>query len=490
MSSENKNWLSYWAIKSSPLSLFDRAMSNVQWFLQTEEWKNFQQWRSRLQKDFSEHLSDHAIQLVYNKKTWKLLYSQGHDDSVEKDFLNTLSFYVKKLLDLGIDVSMLTTAEQTKYMLTLESFIKTEETHTNNQALIAQVLDNAPPPLQSHSCDKKIHKLLSDRTVTKPVKDNIVRFLSWLKSTDQSIEAEDILQEVLIKAVEKSSSFIGDKVGFIKWFQKMAKNHCIDFTRNINRAKRRVHLKWTQWKSDSWLNRVEEMLTDQQYWEIPVDNQWLQVLYHAILALTEKQKKVILLRYFQGKSFKEIAAELNIPTNTALWAARYAKKNLSKNPQIKQYFLWDDDVLLTEQKNNEYVQHVNLCKWDIDRALHYINNFDDLYLTTFYSRLNHITHSEKHLLKQLFHDFFVYWQKFIDNVWLKNIQEFNEHCHYVEFLAKSDDTTQLYTVFLDTLRVSYRLELVKEMQQYFTIQQMYSVLFPLQKNTTQKSDGN
>ena len=59
----------------------------------------------------------------------------------------------------------------------------------------------------------------------------------------------------------------------------------------------------------------------------------------AIAKLPEKQREMLLLRYFADMPFKEIAELINVNQNTCLGRMRYAIKNLKKYlvPKVKKY---------------------------------------------------------------------------------------------------------------------------------------------------------
>lgn len=55
--------------------------------------------------------------------------------------------------------------------------------------------------------------------------------------------------------------------------------------------------------------------------------------------LPAEQKEVVLMRYYMGLSFKEIADETNVSINTALGRMRYALINMRKMIDEKQLIL-------------------------------------------------------------------------------------------------------------------------------------------------------
>ena len=51
---------------------------------------------------------------------------------------------------------------------------------------------------------------------------------------------------------------------------------------------------------------------------------------HLVERLPDEQREVVMLRYFSGLSFKEIAEQTDVSINTALGRMRYALINLRK----------------------------------------------------------------------------------------------------------------------------------------------------------------
>lgn len=137
--------------------------------------------------------------------------------------------------------------------------------------------------------------------------------------------ADDIFQETLIKVVRFVREGRYTENGkFLSWVLRIAHNQVIDYFRqkkqrnNISEGDAGYDLLNHPKFSDRTVE--EQLITDQ----IEADVRKL------IDFLPPEQKEVVLMRYYMGLSFKEIAEQTNVSINTALGRMRYALINLRK----------------------------------------------------------------------------------------------------------------------------------------------------------------
>ena len=137
--------------------------------------------------------------------------------------------------------------------------------------------------------------------------------------------ADDIFQETLIKVVRFVREGRYTENGkFLSWVLRIAHNQVIDYFRqkkqrnNISEGDASYDLLNHPKFSDRTVE--ERLITDQ----IEADVRKL------IDFLPSEQKEVVLMRYYMGLSFKEIAEQTNVSINTALGRMRYALINLRK----------------------------------------------------------------------------------------------------------------------------------------------------------------
>ena len=137
--------------------------------------------------------------------------------------------------------------------------------------------------------------------------------------------ADDIFPETLIKVVRFVREGRYTENGkFLSWVLRIAHNQVIDYFRqkkqrnNISEGDAGYDLLNHPKFSDRTVE--ERLITDQ----IEADVRKL------IDFLPSEQKEVVLMRYYMGLSFKEIAEQTNVSINTALGRMRYALINLRK----------------------------------------------------------------------------------------------------------------------------------------------------------------
>ncbi len=128
--------------------------------------------------------------------------------------------------------------------------------------------------------------------------------LSWLGRADL---AEDVVQDAFLQLMQR-----GAKVGRIRNFQaylfRMVRNQSCRLSHQ--RAKENP-----QAPTDS-LNLVEARSSD--------DREGAELLNRALSKLLPEQREVVMLKTYDNMTFKEIAAALGIPANTAASRYRYA----------------------------------------------------------------------------------------------------------------------------------------------------------------------
>ena len=146
--------------------------------------------------------------------------------------------------------------------------------------------------------------------------------------------ADDIFQETLIKLVRFVQDGRYTENGkFLSWVLRIAHNQVIDYFRqkkqrnNVSEGDAGYDILNNQKFSD---HTVEEKL---------ITNQIETDVRKLIDFLPPEQKEVVLMRYYMGLSFKEIAEQTDVSINTALGRMRYALINLRKLIDEKQLIL-------------------------------------------------------------------------------------------------------------------------------------------------------
>ena len=146
--------------------------------------------------------------------------------------------------------------------------------------------------------------------------------------------ADDIFQETLIKVVRFVQEGRYTENGkFLSWVLRIAHNQVIDYFRQ---KKQRNNVSEGDAGYDILNNRK---FSDHTVEEKLITNQIETDVRKLIDFLPPEQKEVVLMRYYMGLSFKEIAEQTDVSINTALGRMRYALINLRKLIDEKQLIL-------------------------------------------------------------------------------------------------------------------------------------------------------
>lgn len=144
---------------------------------------------------------------------------------------------------------------------------------------------------------------------------------SILKKTE---EAEDILQEVFTSIWEKVDQFDYEKGTPYTWIVSLTRNKAID------RLRSKVYKE--QKKQATSLDDGETFVPLFSEENNPLENTILsdraKRVYNALEKLTEKQRTVIQIAYFDGLSQTEISDEYDIPLGTVKTRMRDGMKKL------------------------------------------------------------------------------------------------------------------------------------------------------------------
>jgi RNA polymerase sigma factor (sigma-70 family) len=143
--------------------------------------------------------------------------------------------------------------------------------------------------------------------------------------------AEDILQEVYIKAIQKlkENAYANDGK-FCAWLSRIARNLCMDYFRKIQNKAKKVTLSDGRDIFD-YLDLQVDSVQD-SVMRAQSGNRVKQLLE----LIPQDQRDVIVMRLYNDMSFKEIAEETNTTINTCLGRMRYGLINLRKLVDEKQ----------------------------------------------------------------------------------------------------------------------------------------------------------
>lgn len=156
-------------------------------------------------------------------------------------------------------------------------------------------------------------------------KDSVFNYLNYtLKSQEQ---AEDAFQDVFMKVIMYLNAGKYQETGkFYNWLMRIVHNMLIDKHR---RAKNDIMFVSKEESEVDILNDPSVAVNENREIEM-IDQQLMDDVKHLISLLPETQREVLLMRYYNNLSFKEIAENTNCSINTALGRMRYAIMNLKK----------------------------------------------------------------------------------------------------------------------------------------------------------------
>lgn len=149
--------------------------------------------------------------------------------------------------------------------------------------------------------------------------------------------AEDIFQETFVKAIMTIKQGRYTESGkFRAWINRIAHNLIID---NYRQEKNEQTISNDECEVDLFNNAKlsEKTIEDEM-----VKAQILTDVKRLIEYLPDNQKEVLLLRYYQDLSFKEIADITGVSINTALGRMRYAILNMRRMADEKNMILTMD----------------------------------------------------------------------------------------------------------------------------------------------------
>jgi len=137
--------------------------------------------------------------------------------------------------------------------------------------------------------------------------------------------ADDIFQETFIKAVRViDDGRYTDNGKFLSWIIRIAHNQVIDHFR-AQKQSRQVTEAEAGYDVLGTLRFAERTVEDEL-----VSSQIENDVRRLVELLPDEQREVVMMRYYGGLSFKEIAEQTDVSINTALGRMRYALINLRR----------------------------------------------------------------------------------------------------------------------------------------------------------------
>lgn len=118
----------------------------------------------------------------------------------------------------------------------------------------------------------------------------------FLEKVGDKFLAEDLCSDVFVKVLNKYDSFDESKASLSTWIFTIARNTLIDYFRG-----RKVFEEVSE--EMSVLSDIDDEICE---------NETLEELANALERLEQRERDIVILRYYSGVTLKEIAMKLNI----------------------------------------------------------------------------------------------------------------------------------------------------------------------------------
>ena len=139
--------------------------------------------------------------------------------------------------------------------------------------------------------------IITDLQREKIYRDYHERVCGYIRSRINDMQdAEDIASSVFVKVFEKLDSFDESRASLSTWIYTIARNTLTDYYRT---KKQFVELTEAQESGFS----VEDEICNEEM---------LERLADALESLPERERNIVILRYYSGRTLKEIAGRLGI----------------------------------------------------------------------------------------------------------------------------------------------------------------------------------
>ena len=150
-------------------------------------------------------------------------------------------------------------------------------------------------------------------------KDRILK-LACLVTRDQQ-DAHDVTQETFLRLIKRIRTFDETRASFDTWLYAIVMN----LARDHLRRKKRLPLAWDQSIHGELIGPLA-----MQPENLSLNHEWQRTIWHAVNALKEKQRMVVVLRYYLDLSCAEIADVLGCAEGTVHSRLHYARLALEQ----------------------------------------------------------------------------------------------------------------------------------------------------------------
>ncbi|WP_060875518.1 RNA polymerase sigma factor [Myroides odoratus] len=163
-----------------------------------------------------------------------------------------------------------------------------------------------------HNGNTSLFGILYDRYGQKVYQ----KCLGFAESRDA---AEDLTQDVFVKLYLNLKSFRGESK-FSTWLYSFTYNHCVNYSKSILKRQRdNVELQ----EEAMYVSTADEEVTDEEIFSLTVEK-----LQEALSLIDPEDKIVLLMKYQDDKSIREIAQLLELGESAVKMRLHRAKKKI------------------------------------------------------------------------------------------------------------------------------------------------------------------
>lgn len=141
-------------------------------------------------------------------------------------------------------------------------------------------------------------------------------------------DALDLSQEAFVRAYRAINKLDVDRK-FFTWYYQILRHLCFNFLRDRAR-----HTRSFSEVGENWLNQIPDGNQDAS--RLVEQEEMKEVVWKALTSLKEHEREIIILKEFQGMSYKKIAGLLDCPLGTVMSRLYSARKAI--RTKLEGYF--------------------------------------------------------------------------------------------------------------------------------------------------------
>jgi len=138
-----------------------------------------------------------------------------------------------------------------------------------------------------------------------------------MRITADHAAAEDVTQDVFVHLWQHPDRYDPRRGALRSWLCLLARSRALDWVRR-RRAQDRCHA------AAAAIAPAPVEVDDGIVWQAEA-----KMVREAVAALPDRQREAVLLAYYRGRTYREVARDLGIPEGTAKWRLRAALSGLA-----------------------------------------------------------------------------------------------------------------------------------------------------------------